>query len=577
MMNWFQNFSISKKLIFSFLLISIVSLISGYYIAKSDSSSVIILFSALIVFSVIVVMVNVSGSIVKPVEHLLTATAEVIKGNNDYVDPYLRQRNQNKDEIAVLINSVIAMKNSVMDKSHWYHSILDNIPIPLQVLDTDLKWSYFNKSAETVMGKKSAEWKGKPCSNWGAPICNTEKCGTKCMLEGRDVPMFEQAGREWKVMPSKIIDRFGKHVGNVELMQDVTKDREKERYLEKCVHNLMIEMEKFSVGDLTVSAVKEKEDTIGQLYDAFNKAINNIHGLVTQVHEAVQATASAGSQISSSSEELAAGAQQQSSQTMEVASAVEQMTKTILHTSTNASLAADKSKNSGSIALEGGKVVKETIESMNHIAEVVERASATVQELGNSSNQIGEIIQVIDDIADQTNLLALNAAIEAARAGEQGRGFAVVADEVRKLAERTTKATKEIAAMITKIQHDTAEAVESMEKGTIQVKSGRELTYKAESSLKEIITSVNETLGTVSEVASASEEQSSAAEQISKSIESISSVTQEAAQGTQQIARATEDLNRLTENLLGLVGQFKLSNERKKTADSGTNRLKYMN
>jgi methyl-accepting chemotaxis protein len=182
-----------------------------------------------------------------------------------------------------------------------------------------------------------------------------------------------------------------------------------------------------------------------------------------------------------------------------------------------------------------------------------------VRELGKSSDQIGEIISVIDDIADQTNLLALNAAIEAARAGEQGRGFAVVADEVRKLAERTTKATKEIAGMIKKIQVDTAGAVSSMEQGTGEVEKGKQLADRAGASLQEIVGVSQKVTDMVTQIAAASEEQSSASEQISKNVEAISKVTGETAQGTQQIARAAEDLNRLTEKLQELTSRFTVS------------------
>ncbi|QQS36949.1 MAG: Cache 3/Cache 2 fusion domain-containing protein [Ignavibacteriales bacterium] len=297
-----------------------------------------------------------------------------------------------------------------------------------------------------------------------------------------------------------------------------------------------------------------------QLKDSINKVCDSLNSTLSEVNNAVQATASASTQISSSTEEMAAGAQEQSAQAGEVASAVEQMTKTILETTKNASSASEASKNAGLIAKEGGSVVNQTIQGINRIAEVVKQSADTVQQLGKSSDQIGEIIQVIDDIADQTNLLALNAAIEAARAGEQGRGFAVVADEVRKLAERTTKATKEIALMIKQIQKDTSGAVESMNQGTLEVEKGKELANKAGDSLKQIITGAESVVDIVSQVAAASEEQSSAAEQISKNIESISAVTQESAQGVQQIARAAEDLNRLTNNLEELVARFKTIN-----------------
>lgn len=311
-----------------------------------------------------------------------------------------------------------------------------------------------------------------------------------------------------------------------------------------------------ATGNLTVRVEGEYLGEHRLLTDSINTLGANLSDAMLQVAEAVSATASASTQISSSTEQMAAGAQVQTQQAAEVASAVEEMTKTILDTTRNAGEAAQSAKQAGASAKEGGHVVTETIEGMARIAEVVKQSAATVQELGKSSDQIGEIVQVIDDIADQTNLLALNAAIEAARAGEQGRGFAVVADEVRKLAERTTKATKEIAGMIRQIQKDTTGAVESMNRGTVEAERGRSLAERAGVSLREIIAGSDKVVDVITRVAAASEEQSSASEEISKNIEAISSVTQESASGTQQIARAAEDLNRLTSNLQDLLGQF---------------------
>ena len=315
-------------------------------------------------------------------------------------------------------------------------------------------------------------------------------------------------------------------------------------------------LEEMAKGNLTMRMAGDYKGDFLKIKNSINNLGESLHKVVSEVTGAVHAVASASNQISSSSEEMAAGAQEQSSQASEIAGAVEEMTSTIFETTKNAGSAAEKAKKSGSIAEEGGKVVQETIQGMNRISEVVKRSATTVKELGKSSDQIGEIIQVIDDIADQTNLLALNAAIEAARAGEQGRGFAVVADEVRKLAERTTKATKEIAAMIKQIQRDTGEAVDSMNAGTEEVMKGKELADQAGKSLHEIIAGAKETVDIVMQVAAASEQQSSASEQISKNIETISSVTQQSAAGVQQIARAAEDLNNLTIDLQNLVSQF---------------------
>lgn len=317
-------------------------------------------------------------------------------------------------------------------------------------------------------------------------------------------------------------------------------------------------LEQISTGDLTARVTNSYKGDHQLIINSINTVSSSLHNTVLQVSDAVEATASASAQISSSTEEMASGSQEQSSQTTEVASAVEEMTKTILETSNNASLASDAARRAGSFAAEGDKVVSQTIEGMNRISQVVNKSSDTVHTLGNSSNQIGEIVQVINDIADQTNLLALNAAIEAARAGEQGRGFAVVADEVRKLAEKTTKATKEIAGMIKQIQKDTADAVVSMKEGTVEVDKGMAMANEAGKSLKAIIKGTVEVVDISTQVAAASEEQSKAAELISKNVEAINSVSQESSSGLQQIAQAAEDLNRLTTNLQDIITHFKI-------------------
>ncbi len=336
---------------------------------------------------------------------------------------------------------------------------------------------------------------------------------------------------------------------------------EKEDYLRQSVNELMAALEEFSVGNLNVYVKPINEnDEIGKLFNAFNLTVKRIRELISRLTEAVQATASASTQISSSAEEMAAGAQEQSAQTGEIASAMEEMSATIVETNQNTNLAAEAVKESVEATDHVDEAVKKTIYEMNKIADIVFEAGETVKELGSSSEKIGEIIHVINDIADQTNLLALNAAIEAARAGEQGRGFAVVADEVRKLAERTTGATKEIAEMIVQLQKGTQDTVASIESGVEEVETGKKLASEAGDAIQLIVKTSQRVLDLVSQVATASEEQAATAEEISRNIESINMVAHESASGVEEIAKATEDLNRLTENLQQLVEQFKLDN-----------------
>ncbi len=314
--------------------------------------------------------------------------------------------------------------------------------------------------------------------------------------------------------------------------------------------------ESISKNDLTVTVEpKSDKDVLGS---SFKTMVTNLTGMIRQLQDNSTQLVSAATEIASSSEQMSRGATDQSEQMVQISTAVEEMSATIVESSRNAGEASDASKNASENASNGGEIMSETIQGMQRITDVVRGSAESIGKLATSADQIGEIIGVIDDIADQTNLLALNAAIEAARAGEQGRGFAVVADEVRKLAERTGKATGEITDMIKGIQTETQEAVGSMETGIKEVDQGRDLADRAGSSLSEIVSMSQRVMDMVTQIATAAEEQSAAAEQISKSVENVASITKETATGAEQSATAAEELNRQAEGMQGMAAQFRI-------------------
>ncbi len=313
-----------------------------------------------------------------------------------------------------------------------------------------------------------------------------------------------------------------------------------------------------ATGDLTVKVKGNYKGDHRKLQESINTLADSFNNLLGRLLNSVETTASAAIQISSTADTMATSAQEQSAQTEEVASAIEQMARTVTENANNAQQTADMARQNREIAKEGGQIVELTVSKMSDIARVVKESADNIEKLGESSKQIGEIISVIDDIADQTNLLALNAAIEAARAGEQGRGFAVVADEVRKLAERTTEATKQIAEMIKGIQKDTEIAVRMMQNGNAEVTNGIQLADKAGAALKEIVDSSQHLLDMISQIATANEEQAATGEQITKNVAMISEVAQDSSRRVTEIAHSAEDLSRLTDELRELVSQFKI-------------------
>ena len=311
-------------------------------------------------------------------------------------------------------------------------------------------------------------------------------------------------------------------------------------------------------GDLTRRLPILGKNEIGELSEWFNTFISKLHGIINQVSGSSMQLASSSLQLQQTTREMTDSIAQLSSQSTSLATAGEEMSATSGDIASNCHHAATNAGGATQKASQGATVVGQSIAVMTSIAERVQNAASTVGALGVRSEQIGAIIGTIEDIADQTNLLALNAAIEAARAGEQGRGFAVVADEVRALAERTTRATKEIGEMIKAIQKETKAAVTSMEQSVTQVEQGTSHASESGRSLQEILDIINDVTEQISQIATAAEEQTATTREISSNVLNLNDLAQQNDHALRETAIAANDVSRQAEELRELVGQFRL-------------------
>ncbi len=324
------------------------------------------------------------------------------------------------------------------------------------------------------------------------------------------------------------------------------------------VLNLLDEMGDLADGDLTVHAVVQ-ENITGAIADSINYTIDSLRDLVTGINRASEQVNTATGQAQATSVKLLSAAEKQSLQITETTDAVTNMTRSILQVSSNASQASQVAQRSLQAANVGSQAVQNTIAGMNGIREQIQETSKRIKRLGESSQEIGEIVELISDITEQTNILALNAAIQAASAGEAGRGFTVVAEEVQRLAERSSEATKQISAIVKTIQTDTHSAVAAMEKSTEGVVEGARLSDAAGKALTEIETVSNSLARLIQSISSATAAQTEEASTVTKNMQQIQEITSQTTQGTKLTAESVGQLTKLAEELRDSVAGFKLA------------------
>jgi methyl-accepting chemotaxis protein len=297
----------------------------------------------------------------------------------------------------------------------------------------------------------------------------------------------------------------------------------------------------------------------GGIYGAMSVMAADLRRIIEMVSEGSQQVSSAATELDASARQSASLTQQALQQSHSVAVASEEMSATSADIARNCHMAADNSGRASQTARQGAEIIHTTMSNMENIAGNVRRSASVVEQLGARSDQIGAIVAAIEDIADQTNLLALNAAIEAARAGEQGRGFAVVADEVRALAERTTKATREIAEMIQSIQSETRSAVTIINESVKDVARGTAEAEQSGQAVAEILRQVEEATGQIGQIATAAEEQTATTGEITRNVQEISEVVSKNVVNTEEISSAASHLKQLSTNLHSLIAKFRLA------------------
>ncbi len=343
-------------------------------------------------------------------------------------------------------------------------------------------------------------------------------------------------------------------VGERSVQNEIKRQNERSQ---EAILRLLDEMGDLADGDLTVTATVT-EDVTGAIADSINYTIEALRSLVTTINQTSESVSTSAQESRATAMHLAEASEHQADQITSASGAIKSIAQTIDQMSSDANESAEVAKHSVEIANNGAETVRRTIHGMDTIREQIQETSKRVKRLGESSQEIGDIVEIIDDIADQTNILALNAAMQAAMAGEAGRGFAVVADEVQRLAERSGNATKQIEALVKTIQADTSEAVSSMESTTKEVVSGAKLAEDAGDALMEIESVSTHIAEVTQKIAGSAEQQSSGATKIDDTMSVIQEITTQTLDGTNQTAASIGMLASLADELQGSVAGFRL-------------------
>ena len=411
------------------------------------------------------------------------------------------------DCLGHLAESLRTMVSKLEAQAHWYESILNTLPLSISVTDNDMVWTFCNTNALGSMQKTcQSDVVGKHCSEKQGNICNTPECGIEQLRLGKkQVINHMPNGKTMQIMLDYLKDSQGKNVGHVEIGEDITEKVLLEKKAAAAAHQARM------------STVTQLEDVVSHL----QRAADTLNASLGDVRDKAGIAAD---------------------RMAETATAMNEMNATVLEVAHNAEGAAEAATSVQGHAQDGAGIVLRTIQSMQSVQQQSSGLKGDMADLDKQAKDIGTVLTLIRDIADQTNLLALNAAIEAARAGEAGRGFAVVADEVRKLAEKTMSATREVETAIATIQEGTGKSSTTVDGTVTSIEEVGRMAEESGQSLERISNLAGDSSARVSAIAAAATEQSAASEEINRNIAEVNTLSAHIAEAMDMAARQVSDM-----------------------------------
>ncbi len=450
-----------------------------------------------------------------------------------------------------------------------YRTILESIEDGYFEVDIAGNFTFFNEPVCKTLGYPAEELMGMNNRRFMDPAA-----AQRVYDEFRKVARTGEASRDFayqvtakdgtrRFVESSVSlrkDASGTPQGFRGVVRDVTPRKVAEESLQHNLNEFLTMVSSVSEGDLTKRG-SEAEDTLGRVIVSVNKMLDHFSTMLTEVKQIGLSVSSSATEILAAAEQIAVGSQRQADEITNTSSAVEEMAASMNQVSRNAEASADAARRALEMAGHGDKSVRDTSEAMSRIDSAVQQTAEKMRLLGMRSSEISEIMDLIDEVAAQTNLLALNAAIEAAHAGEAGLGFSVVADEIRKLAERSARATKDVGHLIKSIQSETSEALTAMEIGMKEVRGGSQLAGQASRALQDISEAVRQSSELIEEISAASEEQARVTSNVAEAMQTISSITLETSAGAHETAQTIEGMVGLADRLNKAISQFKVKDD----------------